>query len=116
MSESWGDGLALGQTSPSPSSKRALWQAELRSLAALALPVVIQTSAQQGMTVIDQVFLGHLGTAELGAAALANSYTNLMWFFLLGFATALDTLGSHAYGAGDRRWAGTALQQDRGWG
>ncbi|GIL81053.1 hypothetical protein Vretimale_9243 [Volvox reticuliferus] len=103
MSESWGDGLALGQTSPSPSSKRALWQAELRSLAALALPVVIQTSAQQGMTVIDQVFLGHLGTAELGAAALANSYTNLMWFFLLGFATALDTLGSHAYGAGDRR-------------
>ncbi|GLI60793.1 hypothetical protein VaNZ11_003027 [Volvox africanus] len=103
MSDPWGDGLALGQTSPSPSTTRALWQAELRSLAALALPVVIQTSAQQGMTVTDQVFLGHLGTAELGAAALANSYTNLMWFFLLGFATALDTLGSHAYGAGDRR-------------
>ncbi|EFJ45163.1 hypothetical protein VOLCADRAFT_106116 [Volvox carteri f. nagariensis] len=60
----------------------------------------------------SQVFLGHLGTAELGAAALANAYTNLMWFFLLGFATALDTLGSHAYGAGDRRalvtWCVTA--------
>ncbi|KXZ46433.1 hypothetical protein GPECTOR_43g869 [Gonium pectorale] len=26
-----------------------------------------------------------------------------MWFFLLGFATALETLGSHAYGAGNHR-------------
>ncbi|GLC56361.1 hypothetical protein PLESTB_001096400 [Pleodorina starrii] len=94
--------VALGPTPPT-SSTRALWVAELRSLGALALPVVIQTSAQQGMSVIDQVFLGHLGTAELGASALANAFTNLMWFFLLGFATALDTLGSHAYGAGDRR-------------
>ncbi|KAG2486121.1 hypothetical protein HYH03_015216 [Edaphochlamys debaryana] len=84
-------------------AEKKLWSAELKALGALALPVVIQTSAQQGMTVVDQIFLGHLGTAELGAAALANAYSNLMWFFLLGFATALDTLGSHAYGAGDHR-------------
>eukprot|EP00198_Chlamydomonas_reinhardtii_P010969 XP_001700306.1 predicted protein [Chlamydomonas reinhardtii] len=93
-------------------SRRALWLAELKALGALALPVVLQTSAQQGLVVTDQIFLGHLGTAELGAAAIANSYTNLMWFFLLGFATALDTLGSNAYGAGDRRalvtWCVTA--------
>ncbi|KAG2422068.1 hypothetical protein HXX76_016303, partial [Chlamydomonas incerta] len=91
---------------------RALWLTELKALGALALPVVLQTSAQQGLVVTDQIFLGHLGTAELGAAAIANSYTNLMWFFLLGFATALDTLGSNAYGAGDRRalvtWCVTA--------
>ncbi|PNH02895.1 putative transporter C11D3.06 [Tetrabaena socialis] len=80
----------------------AAWRAELRAIMVLALPVVIQTTAQQGMTVVDQIFLGHLGTAQLGAAALANAFTNLLWFFLLGFATALDTLGSNAFGAGDR--------------
>lgn len=46
----------------------------------LALPIVVQSASQQGMTVTDQIFLGHLGTAELGAASLGNAYTNLMWW------------------------------------
>ncbi len=61
------------------------------------------------------MFLGHLGTAELGAAALATAYNNLMWFFLLGFATALDTLGSHAYGAGDHRCGAAMAQALKSW-
>lgn len=51
----------------------------------------------------QQVFLGHLGTAELGAGALGTAYANLMCDFLLGFTSALDTLGSHVVGAGDTR-------------
>ena len=31
------------------------------------------------LTMTDQIFLGHLGTIELAAAALGNTYTNLMW-------------------------------------
>ncbi|PNH04931.1 putative transporter C11D3.06 [Tetrabaena socialis] len=57
--------------------------------------------ALQTMVVTDQVFVGHLGVTELAAAALGNTYFNLMWFFLLGCSTALDTLGSQAYGAND---------------
>ena len=32
----------------------------------------------------------------------AVQWFNLMWYFLLGISTALDTLGSQAYGANDR--------------
>ncbi|KAG2434531.1 hypothetical protein HYH02_012198 [Chlamydomonas schloesseri] len=53
------------------------------------------------MVVTDQVFVGHLGVTELAAAALGNTYFNLLWFFLLGCSTALDTLGSQAFGAND---------------
>ncbi|EFJ42410.1 hypothetical protein VOLCADRAFT_97490 [Volvox carteri f. nagariensis] len=55
----------------------------------------------QTMVVTDQIFVGHLGVTQLAAAALGNTYFNLMWFFLLGCSTALDTLGSQAYGGND---------------
>ena len=38
---------------------------------------------------------------ELAAAAVGTTYLNLLAFFLFGVATALDTLGSQAHGAGD---------------
>ncbi|MEW5319658.1 MAG: hypothetical protein WDW38_010800 [Sanguina aurantia] len=53
------------------------------------------------MVVTDQVFVGHLGVTQLAAAALGNTWFNLLWFFLLGTSTALDTLGSQSYGAND---------------
>ena len=75
------------------------WKPELRALMHLALPVIVQTAAQQLMLSTDQIFLGHLGTEELAASALGLTFSNLMWFFLLGASTALDTLGAQAYGA-----------------
>lgn len=36
-------------------------------------------AAQQAMMVTDQVFVGHLGTNALAAAALATTYSNIMW-------------------------------------
>lgn len=51
-------------------SRRALWLAELKALGALALPVVLQTSAQQGLVVTDQVGAAGAGgfwlSGELG--------------------------------------------------
>ena len=35
--------------------------------------------ASQGMLFVDQIFLGHLGTISLAAAALGNTYNNIMW-------------------------------------
>ncbi len=45
-----GQALVVGST-----SWKALWLTELKALGALALPVVLQTSAQQGLVVTDQV-------------------------------------------------------------
>ncbi|KAG1668163.1 hypothetical protein FOA52_005155 [Chlamydomonas sp. UWO 241] len=75
------------------------WRAELRELAILAAPNIVQGAAQQAMLVTDQLFLGRIGTHELAAASLGNTYHNVMWAFLLGASTALDTLGAQAHGA-----------------
>ncbi|MEW5307132.1 MAG: hypothetical protein WDW36_009547 [Sanguina aurantia] len=89
------------------------WRVELRAVLALALPVVLQCASQQAMLITDQMFLGRLGTAQMAAAAIGNTWLNLMWFFMIGCSTALDTLGSQAYGAGDRTalvtWCFTAF-------
>ncbi|MEW5310404.1 MAG: hypothetical protein WDW38_002204 [Sanguina aurantia] len=101
-----------------PSSSIAIqenssWRVELRAVLALALPVVLQTASQQAMLITDQMFLGRLGTTQMAAASIGNSWLNLMWLFLMGCSTALDTLGSQAYGAGDRTalitWCFTAF-------
>ncbi len=59
MPEVFRSSVALG-------TARTIWLAELRSLGALALPIVLQTSAQQGMTVTDQV--SPISAADFGAA------------------------------------------------
>ncbi|KAG2490596.1 hypothetical protein HYH03_010989 [Edaphochlamys debaryana] len=77
------------------------WKQELRAILLLALPCIVTTCSSQLMVITDQVFVGHLGVPQLAAAALGNTLFNLMWFALLGCSTALDTLGSQAYGAND---------------
>ncbi|KAF8069389.1 SPAC11D3.06 [Scenedesmus sp. PABB004] len=75
---------------------------ELQAVLLLAMPTVVTTAAQQVIIVTSQMFSGHIGTDEMAAAALSNTWWNLMWYTLLGVSTALDTLGSQAVGAGDR--------------
>ena len=48
------------------------------------------------------MLVGRLGEEALGAAAIGITYFNLMFYFLLGVSSALDTLASQAYGADDR--------------
>lgn len=43
-----------------------------------------------------QMLVGRLGEDALGAAAIGITYFNLMFYFLLGVSSALDTLASQA--------------------
>ncbi len=45
--------------------------------------------------------MGSLGEDALGGASIGITYFNLMFYFLLGVSSALDTLGAQAYGADD---------------
>jgi len=45
--------------------------------------------------------VGSLGEDALGGASIGITYFNLMFYFLLGVSSALDTLGAQAYGADD---------------
>eukprot|EP00884_Botryococcus_braunii_P007260 jgi/Botrbrau1/16535/Bobra.0327s0004.1 len=78
------------------------WSAELHEIFTLAYPAAIQLLFQYGITVVNQMMAGSLGKEALAAAAIGTTWFNLMWYFLLGISTALDTLASQAYGAGDR--------------
>jgi hypothetical protein len=49
---------ALGEPQPAVPTP---WRAELRALVELAAPVFLQTSAQQGMIIADQVSMGAAG-------------------------------------------------------
>ena len=50
---------------------------------------------------VTQMLVGSLGEDALGGASIGITYFNLMFYFLLGVSSALDTLGSQAYGADD---------------
>ncbi|KAF6252626.1 hypothetical protein COO60DRAFT_507012 [Scenedesmus sp. NREL 46B-D3] len=78
-----------------------LWL-ELRMVLVLALPTVVTSAAQQVIIITSQMFSGHIGTDELAAVALSNTWWNFCWYIILGVSTALDTLGSQAVGAGDK--------------
>ena len=74
---------------------------EVLPVLSLAIPVIASSCLQQTLQVVDAAFLGHIGPDELAAAALGNAYFNMIWYFMLGVSTALDTFASQAYGAGD---------------
>ena len=48
------------------------------------------------------MLVGKLGEDALAAGAIGITYFNLMFYFLIGVSSALDTLGAQAYGADDK--------------
>eukprot|EP00798_Chlamydomonas_sp_ICE-L_P000139 gene139-5507_t len=61
-----------------------LWREEIIVIFSLAIPTIAQTASQQLMLTTDQIFLGHIGTLELAAAALGLTFSNIQLFFLMG--------------------------------
>ncbi|KAJ3309065.1 hypothetical protein HDU93_005621, partial [Gonapodya sp. JEL0774] len=68
----------------------------------LAFPVSLAYILSMSNQIFSMIFIGHLGTTELAAAAMGLMYTNLVGFSLgLGLTTAVDTLASQAHTASD---------------
>jgi MATE family multidrug resistance protein len=78
-----------------------LWHTELSHILLLAAPIMTTNALSNFLNIEDQIFLGHLGTEELAGAAIGNTYFSMLWFFLFGCSTAIDTLVSQAFGTGD---------------
>ena len=75
-----------------------LFLLNLKTIIFLAVPVIISYLASMTMGLVDQIYLGHLGTTELAAAALANSINLCLSYVVIGLASGLDTMGSQAFG------------------
>lgn len=84
---------------------------ELRRLTELAAPVVVGQLATMMLTVVDTLMVGNVGVQTLAAASLGHVWTYGTMMFAMGLVFGIDPLVSQAFGAGDARRQGLALQR-----
>lgn len=81
---------------------------ELRSLLALAIPVVLSELGWMSMSIVDTIMVGRLSAEAIGAVGMGNAIYYAPALFGIGILLGLDTLVSQAYGRGDfdecHRW------------
>lgn len=77
----------------------------------LALPATLTYLFGRSLVSIALVFIGRMGDLELGAAALANTTSNVSGLsIIVGMGTAVSTICGQAFGAGNYRKVGETLQ------
>ena len=81
---------------------------EFAPMLRLAAPVVLAELGWMFMGVVDTLMVGPLGPEAIGAVGVGSSLFMALAIFGLGILLGLDTLVSHAYGAGElaecHRW------------
>ena len=89
------DEMADDDEGPPPRSR-----ADIIALLAFALPLALTRGGQGAMQQTNVLFVGHLGTFELGSAALGNLWANVTGSaVIMGSLSALDSLAAQAFGA-----------------
>lgn len=84
---------------------------KLKNISHIAILVVISSVAGIVLQTVDIIFLGHLGSKEMAAGALASSISLAFYFLIIGFESALDTFFSQSYGAKNFQVMGVLLQR-----
>ena len=74
----------------------------------LALPLAVSRLSWSAMKTTDTALIGHTGTVNLSATAVADLYTQSTGVFINGWI--LSTLVSHAYGSSNKKMGGIWLQ------
>jgi MATE family multidrug resistance protein len=100
--------IATSVTLPAPAERGGL-----REVAWLAFPIVVSQMAHTLMHVVDSIFVGRLGAAQLGALGFAGVWLWTFFCVFNGAATGVQTFVSQAHGAGRDgecgRWAWQGL-------
>uniref|UniRef100_A0A7S1EQF0 Multidrug and toxic compound extrusion protein n=1 Tax=Timspurckia oligopyrenoides TaxID=708627 RepID=A0A7S1EQF0_9RHOD len=82
------------------------------ALVKLAGPIMLATVSQGCLLLVTMIFSGRMNTDSVAGIALACSILNISCVSLhMGLSTALDTLCSQAYGAGNYKSLGIWLQR-----
>ena len=85
-------------------------RAEMRRLAALALPVAATQVSTMMLGVVDTLMVGRASVSALAAAAIGNVWVFGTLQLVTGILFGLDPIVAQAHGAGDGSRAGLALQ------
>ncbi|KAJ7958956.1 Protein DETOXIFICATION [Quillaja saponaria] len=90
---------------------RRIWL-ESKNMWQIAGPSIFSRLAMFSMTVITQSFAGHLGELNLAAISIACTVIiSISFGFLLGMASALETLCGQAYGSKQYHMLGVYMQR-----
>ena len=68
----------------------------------LATPVILGMLGHQVVALVDNIMVGQLGSAELAAVSLGNSFMFIAMSLGIGFSTAITPLVAEADGEGNR--------------
>ncbi|MGI9551059.1 MAG: MATE family efflux transporter [Aurantibacter sp.] len=83
---------------------------EFRYNLRLASPVILGMLGHTFVQLADNIMVGQLGTAELAAVSLGNSFVFIAMSLGIGFSTAITPLVAEADGAGNTSDAKSALK------
>ncbi|MEP0132721.1 MAG: MATE family efflux transporter [Eudoraea sp.] len=83
---------------------------EFRYNIRLAVPVILGMLGHTFVAFADNIMVGQLGTAELAAVSLGNSFVFVAMSLGIGFSTAITPLVAEADGAGNKAGAKSALK------
>ncbi|XP_010516582.1 PREDICTED: protein DETOXIFICATION 15-like [Camelina sativa] len=73
---------------------------EVKKQLLLSGPLIAVSLLQFSLQIISVMFVGHLGSLSLSAASIATSFASVTGFtFLMGTASALDTVCGQSYGS-----------------
>jgi multidrug resistance protein, MATE family len=75
-------------------------RSEFRPMFTLAVPVVLAELGWMVMGVVDTLMVGRLSPEAIGAVGVGSSMFTAVVVFAMGLLLGLDTLVSHAFGAG----------------
>jgi MATE family multidrug resistance protein len=91
---------------PASAVSRPARSGSVREVAALAYPIVLTQMSQTLMHLVDSIFVGRLGAAQLGALGFAGIWLWTVMSIFSGTATGVQTFVSQAHGAGDEKSCG----------
>ncbi|RKR12270.1 MATE family multidrug resistance protein [Maribacter vaceletii] len=83
---------------------------EFRYNIKLSVPVIMGMLGHTFVQLADNIMVGQLGTAELAAVSLGNSFVFIAMSLGIGFSTAITPLVAEADGAGEKKNAKSALK------
>lgn len=76
---------------------------ETEQLIRLALPIILSSLLQMTYNIIDMIWVGHLGSAEIAAVGTAGFYIKLGWAISSVITMGAMVLVSHNVGSNDKR-------------
>lgn len=106
------NGTTDGEDAPSVDSGHQSYRAEALAQVQLAFPVCCTFVLRKSVDIVSVMFVGHLGPHFLSAAGIAAVTSNVTGnSMVVGFAGALSTICSQAFGSKDMRTFGVAPQR-----